>query len=507
MAKSPQKKPKILEKEPVATPSAFAKYFLLPTLAEAIFNIFFAISALILLLSYLGLPLNYWIFVGYLPPMIGVYLLRSYLQESERRQIAHTIPAFTEALSNSLAIGENLEEALIESSYYLKGRLKVAFHQLIIQYRLGKRFDALLKKLDEQFPNTGLIYLVSLLSSYNQLGIGISPLLKKISIALRKKEKAEEKIHSQLTAGRFQAWIAIGLFGSIFVFLGFAMKKELLVLFEPSLKAITISMLAWSTAGVIVIARITSLDYARTSSLKPYVEAFKQKRTLSEQDALKYAEIAPTRQNLMILRFAPIGGAALVTFLVSNFTDNLMYVLMSFPVGYFVGNFIKKFLIEGVVEERLLKVIEIFPEVLQIFIIGLNAGLNSYNAMNFAINAIDYSAPLILKEELQRTRFAFSFGEKHKRTWQRLANNLPFESIIDFAEMMITAPYVGESILDTVVELSTKYQDQKLTLIDAKSSKINSMVIPAIMVAFFPLFLYVLIAPSAIKVFAAFAKT
>ena len=157
--------------------------------------------------------------------------------------------------------------------------------------------------------------------------------------------------------------------------------------------------------------------------------------------------------------------------------------------------FIEKYTIKGLIEDELIKTIEVFPEMLQVFVIGLNSGLNTYLAFQFAEQAIRGSAPLILTEELCRTKFAMECGEKHARTWQRLAKMLPFETVIDFCENMVIAPTLGDSMVNSLTQMIHTYNQKKLNQVEKKATSLGQMVIPVIVIAFFPLFLFVIFAP------------
>jgi Flp pilus assembly protein TadB len=152
------------------------------------------------------------------------------------------------------------------------------------------------------------------------------------------------------------------------------------------------------------------------------------------------------------------------------------------------------------VEDQLIKTVETFPEILQVFNIGLNAGLNSYLAFEFAQNAIKGEAPKILVEEINRTRYAMKYGEEHTKTWERLAHRLPFETIVDFAEIMILAPMHGESIVNAITQMTSGYQEKKLLLVEKKATAISQIVVPIIILAFLPLFLFVMFAPLITKI-------
>ena len=185
-------------------------------------------------------------------------------------EIAHRMPYFADALANSLSVGSTLEQAFKQSSHYLKGKIKAEFHMLILKNSLGKDLGLLLEEMDNKFPNTGLRYLISLLKQYRELGIGISPMLKRIAIALALKEDAEEKIRTILAAGSGYARLAIGTFGCIFLLMSVMLKGQIGELFSPSLKPVLIFLICWTCIGIFLVTRMTSNEIRQKFCFKAF---------------------------------------------------------------------------------------------------------------------------------------------------------------------------------------------------------------------------------------------
>ncbi len=461
-------------------------------------NIF--IFYVVVLLYIANFQLTFWSALLYIPLLFLLNILRKSRQEKERLEIAHTIPFFADAMSNALSVGETLEQAFIQASFYLKGRIKNEFQKLALKHTLGKNLDVLLRTVDAKFPNTGLLYLISLLNSYSELGVGISPLLKRIALVLTTREKAEEKIRSILAGGSHYAWLTVFIFLLIFLALGFLLKDQLKYLVSPQLKPIFIFLVIWMAVGILIVTRITSLDYTRSSSMKPYVTHFFSLRTLSHEEMLKYSGIKWVWWKTQLYEYGPVFVGFVFAYLVSGFSEDFFAILISFGVGYGIAKMLENYIISGFVEDQLINTIETFPEILQIFIIGLNSGLNNYLAFQFAMNAIKGNTPKILEEELCRTKHAQECSEDPARTWHRLAQRIPFEIVVDFAEIMAIAPMHGASILNSIIEMTDSYQGKKLLLIEKKATQIGQFIIPIIIIAFFPLFLFFVFAPMISKI-------
>lgn len=493
------------EKKETAKQSSFFgslihEFLIAPSIWVALGNICLFILYIVVILLLTDHQINLWYGLLLIPILFLLNVIRRTYQEKERLEILHTIPFFADSMANTLSVGETLEQAFIQSAHYLKGKIKFEFDEIILKNALGKNLDVLLKGLDEKFPNTGLIYLISLLNSYNELGVGISPLLKKISGILKLREKAEEKIRTILAAGVSYAWLTIGVFGVIFLILGFILKDQFSLLVSPQLKPFFTIIVTWSFVGILIVTRITSLEYTRTTSFKPYIEQFFNSRKLTNDEIFKYCGIKWTSWMMRLYSIGPLIAGVIFAYLISGFYDDIVHILIGFVAGYFIAKGVAYFILNGLVVDQLIRTIEVFPELLQIFIIGLNSGLNNYLSFEFALNAVKCNLPKILEEELYRTKFAMECGEELERTWRHLAARLPFESVVDFADIMIIAPIHGESIVDSIVEMANSYQEKKLLLIEKKATRTSQFVVPLIVVAFFPLFIFFVFAPMITKI-------
>ena len=58
-------------------------------------------------------------------------------------------------------------------------------------------------------------------------------------------------------------------------------------------------------------------------------------------------------------------------------------------------------------------------------------------------------------------------------TYCCLADMLPFETVIDFCEIMVIAPMQGESIVKSIVHLTNSFQSKKLTLVEKKATSLE----------------------------------
>ncbi len=480
--------------------SMLEDYFLKPDMFTTLTYINVLLGYCVLMLLLAGYNISYWFLLAYIPMLYFLHLWRESSKEKIRQEIAHRMPFFADALANALSVGSTLEQAFAQASYYLKGRIKEEFDKLVLKNALGKDIGILLRELDEKFPKTGLTYLISLLEEYKELGVGISPLLKRISIALSEKEEAEEKIRTILAAGSSYAKLAIFVFGGIFLGMSLLLKDQIGVLLKPNLKPVFLFLCLWTCTGVFLVTRITTMDFARNSALKPLIGKFMKEKNWTAENLMYYSAIEWTWWKRTVLFYSPMVFGFFGAYVVSWYTGNPLIILSGLIIGSLLFWMFTKYMLKGIIQDQLIKTIETFPEVLQVFVIGLNSGLNTYLAFQFAQDAVKGITSKLLTEELCRTKFAMECGEAHARTWQRLAEKLPFESVIDFSEIMVVAPLQGESVVKSIVHMTNNYQSKKLTLIEKKATSIGMMVIPFIVVAFFPLFLFALFAPLVINI-------
>ncbi|MFQ5729185.1 MAG: hypothetical protein ACE5GN_02350 [Waddliaceae bacterium] len=454
-----------------------------------------------------GQPFSFFHALFYAVLLYMVFTWRSMWREKQRRLNAHRIPFFADSLANALVVGGTLEQAFKQSIYYLRGDLKTEFEKVMAKNALGKDLGGMLRDLEDRYPKTGLKYLIALLEEYRDLGIGISPLLKQIADALKLKEEAEEKIRTILAGGSNYARLSIGIFGLTFLMFSVLLKDQIPLLMDPSLKPVLLFFVGWACLGVIIVTRITSLSFASHYALLPYIKPFMKKIQWTISNLLTYSalHLQPGKWG-RIVSYAPLIVGSIMAVAVSWYSTSLVVIIIGFFLGILFTRLGIEFLLKGIVEDQLLETLEIFPDFLQVYVIGLNSGLNSYMAFRFATRAMDGVAPELLRRELFRTKNSLECGEDHAKAWQRLADRLPFETIIDFAEIMIISPLHGASIVKSIGQMMVGYQSKKLSLLEKKANALGQYVVPIIVIAFFPLFLFAVFAPLWMRVSDLFNK-
>ena len=495
------------EEQPSFLGSLFKDYLGRPSDLEVFNFINFISIYLLILILIANSNATTWSLLIYPLLIVFGFRMRNSWKEKERRVIAHRIPFFADAIANALAVGCTLEQAFEQSVYYFKGDFKRGFERVMLKHSFGKKIGPMLKILDDKFPRTGLKYLICLLEEYEDLGIGISPLLKKIAEALKIKEEEEEKILTILSGGSSYAKLSIGVFALSFFAFAFLLKEQVHLLIGPKLKPVLIVLVSWAVIGMIFVIRITSIQFSNHLAQRPYVKAFMDKKQWTINELLDYCGIQsyiPIWQQIL-LYFPLIVGFGF-SYLISIYNPNLLNILVGYGLGIVIARFGIEFVLKGLVEDQLIKAVETFPDFLEVFTIGLNSGLNQYKAFEFAEDAIEGTAPELLRKELTRTKSSIICGQNNAKAWQRLLKRLPFEMITDFCELMIISPLHGESIIKSIEQLMTTYQTKKITMVEKTAIKLGQYVIPVIVLSFFPLFLFSVFGPLFVKVMSLFQK-
>lgn len=466
--------------------------------------------------NFLALYVFLWLIVARFTPSIHVLLIypvillyvmhiRGKWKEKERVEIAHRIPFFADSVANALSVGCTLEQAFAQSVYYLHGNFKKAFELIMLKMSLGHKLGPLLRSLDNRYPKTGFKYLICLLEEYTDLGIGISPLLKRISDVLKVREESEEKIRTILSAGSTYARMSLAVFGLSFLSFGVLMKEQIHTLLSDQLRTIFILLIEWSVAGMAIVLRMTSLEFTNHYALRPIIKPFMARSDWTIDSLFDYCGFQDNVKTWKDLcTYAPLLVGLIFAYVVSLQGTTFWMILVFYAIGYMIGRFCVEFILKGMVEDQLIQAVETFPDFLQIFVIGLNSGLNQFKAFEFAETAVEKDAPELLRKELSRTKIALISGQDHEKAWEYLMERLPFETIIDFSELMIISPLHGESIIKNIDQIMSGYQTKKLNLVEKKATKLGQMVIPVIVVAFFPVFLFAVFGPLWVKITALF---
>jgi Flp pilus assembly protein TadB len=473
-------------------------YIVRPSFLKTVGYINILAIYVVILILVSGIEVSYWYLLLY---PVAIFVVRHIRRSHHNQQLIvtqHRIPFFTDSLANALSVGGTLQQAFSQSVYYLRGDFKEDFEDVMLKSSLGKDIGKLLRNLDKKYPKTGLRYLISLLEEYRDLGVGISPLLKKIAHALKIKEGEQEKIRAILAGGSGYAKLTVIVFLLSFLVFGLLMQDQIEMLLSPTLRPIFLGFVSWSALGLIIVVRITSIEFSNHYALRPYVKSFMGKIQWTINKLLVYSGLdrhLPLSIWRRIFLFIPLIFGVIAAVVSTLYTREVIFILLAYVIGILITRFALEFILKGLVEDQLIQVVEVFPDFLQVFIIGLNSGLNNYNALEFAEGALEGMAPDLLKREISRTKQSILYGDDPANAWQRLANDLPFESVNDFCEIMVVSPLHGESINKSIEQMMTTYDSKKLTLIEKKATALGQYVIPLIVVAFFPLFLFAVFGP------------
>lgn len=489
------------EQKPSAIGQFITNRVIRPPFFKVLGNLNLVVLYITALLVVSGWNVSIWFLVIWPVLFVLVRWIRKSYRERERRQIAHRIPFFADALGNALSVGATLDQAFEQSSYFLKGKFMEEFKDIMAKSSYGKDLGEQLRVLDNKYPQTGLRYLISLLEQYRDLGVGISPLLKQMADALKLKEAAEERTDTILAGGSSYAKLSIGVFGMSFFVFAFLLKDQINALLTPALFPTLLSLITWSVLGMIIVNRITSVQFANYYALRPYIKSFMEKKQWTIEELLHYCGFEGDLEFWRnFLLYLPLGVGFLFAYATSWYSRQLYALEIGYLIGVMITRFCIEFSLKGVVEDQLIRAVETFPDFLQVFMIGLNSGLNTYRAFEFSEEAMVGMAPQLLRLELSRVKQALLCGEKNIKVWQRLARKLPFETITDFCELMIVSPLHGESIIKSIFQMMKGYHSKKLNLVEKKATSLGQMVIPVIVVAFFPLFLFVVFGPLWVKI-------
>lgn len=176
------------------------------------------------------------------------------------------------------------------------------------------------------------------------------------------------------------------------------------------------------------------------------------------------------------------------------------YVLLAATVGCYLPNSC----LHWHMRRRQREVFEIFPDVADLVLVCVEAGLGIDAALNMVTAEIRRSSD-IMADELHLSNLEVRAGGSREAALQHLATRTGVEEIMAFATMLTQAETQGASIGDALRNFSSDLRHQRQFRAEVLAAKLPTNMLFPLVLCIFPSILVVTLGPAAIKIIRTFA--
>ncbi len=169
-------------------------------------------------------------------------------------------------------------------------------------------------------------------------------------------------------------------------------------------------------------------------------------------------------------------------------------VLLAATVGWYLPNGI----LNWTMRQRQREVFVAFPDVADLLLVCIEAGLGIDAALNMVAKEI-HRTSTIMAEELHLTNLAVRAGGNRETALQQLAARTGVEEILAFATMLTQAEAHGASIGESVRNFSSDLRHQRQLRAEILAEKLPTKMLFPLVFFIFPSVLLVMLGPAAIK--------
>jgi tight adherence protein C len=171
------------------------------------------------------------------------------------------------------------------------------------------------------------------------------------------------------------------------------------------------------------------------------------------------------------------------------------YVLFAATVGCYLPNLILNWRIR----HRQREVFETFPDVADLLLVCIEAGLGIDAALNMVTDEIRRSSR-IMADELHLSNLEIRAGGSREKSLQHLALRTGVEEIMSFAAMLTQAEAQGASIGDSLRVFSRDLRHKRQLRAEVLASKMSTKMLFPLVLFIFPNVMLVILGPAAIQI-------
>ncbi len=158
-----------------------------------------------------------------------------------------------------------------------------------------------------------------------------------------------------------------------------------------------------------------------------------------------------------------------------------------------------KLYVENLRQKRLVKLVDSFPEMLDLLLVCIESGLGLDAALNRVCKELRAMHPVVVSE-LDRMRLELTMLNDRTQALQNLAERLDIVNFRTLVAALIQTEKFGTSLVDTLRVLSEEQRLTRLYAAEQKAARIPVLITIPLIIFIMPAFIMIIIGPPFIKV-------
>lgn len=182
-------------------------------------------------------------------------------------------------------------------------------------------------------------------------------------------------------------------------------------------------------------------------------------------------------------------------------TQVMMYALVAAGLGIFLPSIV----LERLVEKRVKKLRNGFPDALDLLVVCVESGLGLTAAIQRVADEIGVSHPELARE-LAIVNAEVRAGVSRERAMRNLAERTGLDDIRGLVSLLIQTLRFGTSVAETLRVYSEEFRDKRMQKAEEQAAKISTKLIFPLVLCLFPSFFTVAIGPAVLRLIEVFRQ-
>ncbi len=195
-----------------------------------------------------------------------------------------------------------------------------------------------------------------------------------------------------------------------------------------------------------------------------------------------------------------------VLFVVRWFPDlSLTEVVVCALLGAAVGVTVPSTVLDRLVDARMRKLRNGFPDALDLLVVCVESGLGLAAAIQRVSDEVGVSHPELARE-LALVNAEMRAGVDRTKALKNLADRTGLDDIRGLVSLLIQTMRFGTSVADALRVYSEEFRDRRLQKAEEQAAKISTKLIFPLVMCLFPSFFTVMVGPAVIRLIAVFRQ-